>query len=259
MLSPCSCIFLFPLLDPDKNPDRKQEALHRFQLIQEAFACLNDPQERAFYDAHRIAILSDFDPSTAESKDLQLGVNLYPFFSSSGFSGFNDGPLGFFTVYSDLFAKIDQLERDDADDERDQQDCSDSEEPPLPSSSSSSTSCCSSADDVDEGPAASQPSPSFRPQPYISSPPSASASASVSVSVSSAPSATAPSLGTSSSCWDDVHAFYSFWAGYSTRRSFAWCDKWKLRDAPNRRTRAIQKENLKERELHRREFNDLVL
>lgn len=41
----------------DKNLDRLQEAKEEFQLLQEAHGVLSDPQERAWYDEHRHAIL----------------------------------------------------------------------------------------------------------------------------------------------------------------------------------------------------------
>lgn len=42
---------------PDKNPDNTEESKKQFQLIQAAYEVLSDPQERAWYDKHRDAIL----------------------------------------------------------------------------------------------------------------------------------------------------------------------------------------------------------
>lgn len=42
---------------PDKNLDNAEEAKKQFQLIQAAYELLSDPQERAWYDKHRDAIL----------------------------------------------------------------------------------------------------------------------------------------------------------------------------------------------------------
>ena len=42
---------------PDKNLDNAEEAKREFQIIQAAYEVLNDPQERAWYDKHRDAIL----------------------------------------------------------------------------------------------------------------------------------------------------------------------------------------------------------
>jgi len=45
------------LLTVDKNPDRAEECTREFHLIQQAYEVLIDPQERAWYDKHREAIL----------------------------------------------------------------------------------------------------------------------------------------------------------------------------------------------------------
>ena len=45
------------LSSADKNAHRAEEATAEFQLIQAAYAVLSDPQERAWYDDHREAIL----------------------------------------------------------------------------------------------------------------------------------------------------------------------------------------------------------
>lgn len=56
-----------------------------------------------------------------------------------------------------------------------------------------------------------------------------------------------------------VAPFYAFWSNFSTRRSFAWLDKWDLRDAPDRQTtRAMEKDNKKLRELGRRERSEEI-
>lgn len=56
-----------------------------------------------------------------------------------------------------------------------------------------------------------------------------------------------------------VGPFYSFWCDFSTLRSFAWLDKWNLRDAPNRPTaRAMEKENKKLRETGKKARNEEI-
>lgn len=42
---------------PDKNINDPETAKQKFQLIQQAWEVLSDPQERAFYDKHRDDIL----------------------------------------------------------------------------------------------------------------------------------------------------------------------------------------------------------
>ncbi|KAI5466530.1 hypothetical protein BGZ63DRAFT_349585 [Mariannaea sp. PMI_226] len=65
-------------------------------------------------------------------------------------------------------------------------------------------------------------------------------------------------------CSDDkyegvVKSFYAAWAGFSTAKSFAWKDKYRLSDAPDRRVRRLmEKENKKIRDDSIREFNDAV-
>ncbi|KAL1303100.1 hypothetical protein AAFC00_006541 [Neodothiora populina] len=58
---------------------------------------------------------------------------------------------------------------------------------------------------------------------------------------------------------DVVKQFYQVWIGFSTRKTFAWKDKFRLSEAPDRQyRRAMEKENKKLREEGQREFNDAV-
>lgn len=43
----------------DKNPDRAEEAKTEFQVIVRAYEVLSNPQERAWYDKHRQAVLRE--------------------------------------------------------------------------------------------------------------------------------------------------------------------------------------------------------
>ncbi|KAF2278295.1 DnaJ-domain-containing protein [Westerdykella ornata] len=69
-----------------------------------------------------------------------------------------------------------------------------------------------------------------------------------------------PSFGHKDDTYEDVvREFYAVWAGFATRKSFAWKDKYRLSEAPDRRVRRLmEKENLKLREAGVREFNDAV-
>ncbi|KAK6504573.1 hypothetical protein TWF481_006512 [Arthrobotrys musiformis] len=69
-----------------------------------------------------------------------------------------------------------------------------------------------------------------------------------------------PSFGNSKSDYqDDVKTFYTAWTGFSTMKSFAWEDRYRYRDAPDRRIkRLMEKENKKLRDTAIREFNDTV-
>lgn len=58
---------------------------------------------------------------------------------------------------------------------------------------------------------------------------------------------------------DVVRPFYAAWNGFATRKSYAWKDKYKLSDAPDRRIRRLmEKENKKIRDEAIREYNDAV-
>lgn len=58
---------------------------------------------------------------------------------------------------------------------------------------------------------------------------------------------------------DVVRPFYAAWNGFATKKSYAWKDKYKLSDAPDRRIRRLmEKENKKLREDGIREYNDAI-
>ncbi|KAL4894370.1 hypothetical protein BDV59DRAFT_192700 [Aspergillus ambiguus] len=58
---------------------------------------------------------------------------------------------------------------------------------------------------------------------------------------------------------DVVRPFYAVWGGFSTKKSFAWKDKYRYSDAPDRRVRRLmEKENKRLREEGIREFNEAV-
>ncbi|CRG83257.1 DnaJ homolog subfamily C member 21 [Talaromyces islandicus] len=69
-----------------------------------------------------------------------------------------------------------------------------------------------------------------------------------------------PSFGHKDDSFDDVvRPFYAVWANFSTSKSFAWKDTYKLNDAPDRRIRRLmEKENRKLRDDAIREYNDAV-
>lgn len=69
-----------------------------------------------------------------------------------------------------------------------------------------------------------------------------------------------PSFGAKEDSYDDVvRPFYAVWTSFSTKKSFAWMDKYKYSEAPDRRIRRLmEKENKKMREDGIREYNDAV-
>jgi len=87
---------------PDKNPDDPEGAKESFQLIQQAYDVLSDPQERAWYDNHREEILRG---ARGEELD-QDGLDIFQYFTSSCYSGFGDDEKGFYFVYREVFNSL---------------------------------------------------------------------------------------------------------------------------------------------------------
>lgn len=69
-----------------------------------------------------------------------------------------------------------------------------------------------------------------------------------------------PTFGDSMSNWvRETKPFYDAWLGFSSKKTFAWYDQYRLRDAPDRRTRrAMENQNQKARDAARKEFNETV-
>uniref|UniRef100_A0A2K5HEK0 DnaJ homolog subfamily C member 21 n=1 Tax=Colobus angolensis palliatus TaxID=336983 RepID=A0A2K5HEK0_COLAP len=87
---------------PDKNLDNAAEAAEQFKLIQAAYDVLSDPQERAWYDNHREALLKG--GLDGEYQDDSL--DLLHYFTVTCFSGYGDDEKGFYTVYRNVFEMI---------------------------------------------------------------------------------------------------------------------------------------------------------
>ena len=103
---------------PDKNPDRISEATENFRAIQTAYDVLSDPQERAWYDDHREAILrGGFKRGGDGSVDGDDDLDVYEYFSAACYSGFTDDDDGFFAVYREVFSKIAEEDEPFMDDE----------------------------------------------------------------------------------------------------------------------------------------------
>ncbi|KAF9930011.1 hypothetical protein BGZ67_006013 [Mortierella alpina] len=189
---------------PDKNHHRVEEATKQFAFIAEAYEVLSDPQERAWYDSHRDAILRGDDKSDqAEGAAGTTSAELMKYFSSSVYKGFQDNNAGFYAVYRNIFEKLAQEEADAVANDRYEE--------------------------------------STGTQTHF------------------------PSFGCSTTAYDDnsdsdVKQFYNAWLTFSSQKSFSWCDKFRLSEAPDRRVRrAMEKENKKFRDAARKEFNDTVL
>ncbi|XP_056638977.1 dnaJ homolog subfamily C member 21 isoform X1 [Diorhabda sublineata] len=86
---------------PDKNLENPDQAKNQFQIVQQAYDVLSDRQERAWYDNHREQILRG---SNSDFEDKSL--NVFQYFTTSCFQGYEDDENGFYTVYRNVFQKI---------------------------------------------------------------------------------------------------------------------------------------------------------
>ena len=98
---------------PDKNQHRHDEAEARFKEIRAAYETLSDPNERAWYDSHREAILRAGHEHAAggEGSMPEDEINLMPYFSGAAFRGFDDQPGGFYETYRRVFDALDKQEQ----------------------------------------------------------------------------------------------------------------------------------------------------
>lgn len=95
-------------LHPDKNPGNVEDANHKFSLVSAAYEVLSDPQERAWYDSHKLSILNDEDvvddgvshiPSISSDEILR-------YFNPSMYSTIDDTILGFYSIVSRIFERL---------------------------------------------------------------------------------------------------------------------------------------------------------
>lgn len=188
-------------LHPDRNINDVESATRRFAEVQTAYEILSDPQERAWYDSHRDAILSGQDPNDPNGQPTtfrnvrltsaeEIMVLIRKFNANVPF---DDEPNGFYGIARETFEHL-ALEEEAA----------------------------AEHENIDT-------------REY-------------------------PTFGSSDDDYETVvKPFYSTWTGFSTIKSFAWKDKYRLSDAPDRRIRRLmEKENKKLREDGIREFNDAV-
>ncbi|RNF27663.1 chaperone DNAJ protein [Trypanosoma conorhini] len=148
---------------PDKNYGNVENTVAVFKEIQNAYSVLSDPEERAWYDAHRESILNG-----GEAEDSANDINLYGYFTSRCYDGFGDDDDGFFSVYRRVF---DQLLEDES-----------------------------------EYDARAKAWPRF---------------------------------GESSTDWNSVSEFYSYWKNFASFKNFAWKDEYKINEIPDRASRRM--------------------
>ncbi|KAH7157236.1 hypothetical protein EDB81DRAFT_419038 [Dactylonectria macrodidyma] len=101
-------------LHPDRNFNDVETATRRFAEVQSAYEILSDPQERAWYDSHRDAILSgqdgndpDAQPTTFRNVRLTSAeeiMSLMRRFNST--IPFDDEPTGFFGIARETFEHL---------------------------------------------------------------------------------------------------------------------------------------------------------
>uniref|UniRef100_A0A8C3XJC2 DnaJ homolog subfamily C member 21 n=1 Tax=Chelydra serpentina TaxID=8475 RepID=A0A8C3XJC2_CHESE len=87
---------------PDKNLENADEAAEQFKLIQAAYDVLSDPQERAWYDNHREALLK----GGVDGEYQDDSLDLLRYFTVNCYSGYGDDEEGFFAVYRQVFENI---------------------------------------------------------------------------------------------------------------------------------------------------------
>ncbi|KAI9787748.1 MAG: hypothetical protein M1839_000280 [Geoglossum umbratile] len=103
-------------LHPDRNFGNVDSATRLFAEVQAAYEVLSDPQERAWYDSHRDAILRDDDEAAPGHYEHNVRVTTAEDIMRT-FTKFNtrmdcsDSPTGFFSVIRGTF---DTLEREEA-------------------------------------------------------------------------------------------------------------------------------------------------
>uniref|UniRef100_A0A3B4WUY8 DnaJ homolog subfamily C member 21 n=1 Tax=Seriola lalandi dorsalis TaxID=1841481 RepID=A0A3B4WUY8_SERLL len=104
---------------PDKNLDNAEDAAEQFKLIQAAYEVLSDPQERAWYDNHREALLKGGLSGDYEDDS----IDLLQYFTVTCYSGYGDDEKGFYTVYRNLFESIvkEEMEQGRVEDEEDEE------------------------------------------------------------------------------------------------------------------------------------------
>ena len=98
-------------LHPDRNYGNVEETTRLFAEVQSAYAVLSDPQERAWYDSHRNAILRDESELSEDHFENNIRMTsteeiLRIFTRFDGRMDFSDAPSGFYRLFRDTFNNL---------------------------------------------------------------------------------------------------------------------------------------------------------
>ena len=98
-------------LHPDRNYGNVEETTRLFAELQSAYAVLSDPQEKAWYDSHRNAILRDESEFFENHYEHNIRVTttediLKIFTRFDGRMDFSDTPSGFYKLFRETFDNL---------------------------------------------------------------------------------------------------------------------------------------------------------
>ncbi|KAK3950204.1 hypothetical protein QBC32DRAFT_20036 [Pseudoneurospora amorphoporcata] len=100
-------------LHPDRNFNDEENATRKFAEVQTAYEILSDPQERAWYDSHREAILtgqtdaSGAEPSGHDGTNYSSATAIFTLMSRFNSSvRMDDSPSGFFGILNSFFDQL---------------------------------------------------------------------------------------------------------------------------------------------------------
>lgn len=95
---------------PDKNPGREDEATQSFAQIQHAYQVLSDPQERAWYDRIRAEQQREHHHTSKRGQNRWGTEEVLRLFEADVYSGYDDNPKGFFSIFRQVFEHLENLE-----------------------------------------------------------------------------------------------------------------------------------------------------
>jgi DnaJ family protein A protein 5 len=101
---------------PDRNHGQEEYATEMFKEVSAAYNVLSDPHERKWYDDHKSSILRGCSSdSNNDDNNIKTDIsNLWNYFSHTCYSGSDDGPTGFFTIYRNVFERLNEEESNES-------------------------------------------------------------------------------------------------------------------------------------------------